>query len=284
MAICLTKLVKSHKNNKMTTHNQAFNLIANSHFFLCIRCAHYIYSTTLGFCLPLRRKVLMRVAFFILSFLLLNGCSRYEVRDNSVYWTYWKEGMGSGEIELDADHETFKILEHDRYAKDKFRVFYQGSEVKGADAKSFKSVWEFYGIDRNHAYYGEKLIPNAIGSSFEVIDGNFSRDGKDYFYSDKALNVCDYESFVIHDFNGAYGNWLSYDDQCAYFQKSRIPLVDRASFEILIGGYTKDKANVYYGSRIVEGADPESFEMIGNTFAGKDKHSCFNGFDRVDCL
>ena len=66
--------------------------------------------------------------------------------------------------------------------------------------------------------------------------------------------------------------------------KNRIPLEDRGSFKILTGGYTKDKINVYYAWKIVEGADPESFEMIGNTFGGRDKHGCFNGFDRVECL
>ena len=224
----------------------------------------------------------MRITTYFLLLLLLTGCSGYEVRDEQVYWTYWNEGTGNGERELNADHKTFKILEHNRYAKDEFRVFYQGSEVKGADAESFKSVWEFYGVDKSHAFYGEKLILNSIGSSFEVIDGNFSRDGKDYFFNEKPLNVCDYESFLIHDFNGEYSNWLSYDDECAYFQKNRIPLEDRGSFKILTGGYTKDKINVYYAWKIVEGADPESFEMIGNTFGGRDKHGCFNGFDRVE--
>lgn len=226
----------------------------------------------------------MRVALLILMFLLLSGCSGYEVRDSDVYWTYWNEGMGSGEIELDADYETFEILAHERYAKDRSKVFYQGRLIEGADAKTFKSVWEFYGVDKHHAFHADTLIPNSNGSSFEVLNGNFSRDGQDYFFNERPLNVCDYESFEIHDFNGVQGNWLSYDDKCAYYMKGRIPLVDRKSFTILLGGYTKDKENVYLGTRIVEGADPESFEMIENTFAGKDKHSCFNGFDRVECL
>lgn len=226
----------------------------------------------------------MRIALLTLLFLLISGCSGYEVRDSSVYWTYWNEGMGSGETELDVDLETFEILDNDNYAKDKLRVFYKGRVIEGADAKTFKTISEFYGIDKFHAFHADTLIPNSNGASFEVLNGNFSRDGKDYFFNERPLNVCDYKSFKIHDFNGAQGNWLSYDDKCAYYMKSRIPIVDRDSFTVLFGGYTKDKENVYLGNRVVEGADPASFEMNGNTFAGKDKHSCFNGFDRVECL
>ena len=61
----------------------------------------------------------MRIALLTLLFLLISGCSGYEVRDSSVCWTYWNEGMGSGETELDVDLETFEILDNDNYAKDK---------------------------------------------------------------------------------------------------------------------------------------------------------------------
>ena len=82
----------------------------------------------------------MRIALLTLLFLLLSGCSGYEVRDSSVYWTYWDEGMGSGETELDVDLETFEILDNDNYAKDKLRVFYKGRVIEGADAKTFKTI------------------------------------------------------------------------------------------------------------------------------------------------
>jgi len=45
----------------------------------------------------------MRITTYFLLLLLLTGCSGYEVRDEQVYWTYWNEGTGNGERELNAD-------------------------------------------------------------------------------------------------------------------------------------------------------------------------------------
>jgi hypothetical protein len=226
----------------------------------------------------------MRELTFLLMTLLLFGCTGYKIEDHKVYWTSWNEGTGSGKDLLDADYKTFKVLEHKKYAKDAKKVYYKGNKVQGADAESFKSIWDFYGTDINHAYYAYNKIPNSNGPTFEVLNGNFSRDDQNYYFNDKAIGVCDYQSFAIHDFEGAYGNWFSYDDKCAYYMANKIPIKDRPSFEILIGGYTKDDQAVYYLMKAVPDADPESFEMINNTFAGRDKAGCFNGWDRVECL
>ena len=49
--------------------------------------------------------------------------------------------------------------------------------------------------------------------------------------------------------------------------------VDKKTFEILSFDYAKDNEHIYFGNKIIAGADIESFVLVGD-YMSKDKKSC----------
>lgn len=65
-----------------------------------------------------------------MGLLILTSCSvGYKNDGNEVTWHTWNEGNGHNSRKVDADPETFEVLDDD-YGRDKTHAFYRGDIIK----------------------------------------------------------------------------------------------------------------------------------------------------------
>lgn len=77
-------------------------------------------------------------ASIIVILMLLTSCSvGYKNDGKEVTWHTWNEGNGHNSRKVNADPETFEVLDDD-YGRDKTHAFYRGDIIKGADGQSFR--------------------------------------------------------------------------------------------------------------------------------------------------
>ena len=121
----------------------------------------------------------------------------YKIEDGKVYYGLDVNPMPDvvtikKETEIkDADAKTFKIMSD--YGKDKKNVYYMGKKVKNADAKtfeiigykpeySFTAVCYFYGKDKKNVYYYGTVLKGADAKTFKVLNA-YEAEDKDYEYN-----------------------------------------------------------------------------------------------------
>jgi hypothetical protein len=228
-----------------------------------------------------RRRNLSSV--LIISFFFVACNQGYKVDGHRVFYDHWNEGTGSHhELIFEADSRSFETLDHPNYAKDKNFAYYKGKIIRGADTRSFRSILDYYAVDDYGAFYKDKKIKGADGKTFQVIEkGPYARDKFDYYYNSCKMNVSDLPTFQILD-----ESW-SKDKQFCFIQAMsdtvfRYPLRESYSFELLDGGYAKDKYQVYFFGVIVKEADPSTFKVSGVGKA-KDKNHCFIREEIITC-
>lgn len=93
----------------------------------------------------------MKFQFTFIALLLIAivGCNSYENDGNAVYYNSWNEGTGSNKHLLnEVNPSKFHVLKFSSYAKDDRQVFYNGDSVKGADAKTFEALGDFFAHDK----------------------------------------------------------------------------------------------------------------------------------------
>lgn len=242
----------------------------------------------------------MKLQIYLLLIFLLTftSCAEYIVEEDGVYYKDWNEARGSAQRLLEAaDPETFEVLEHDAYAKDKELVFYQGRRIEGAHAPSFESVADFYARDKYRGYYAGDSIEASRGKGFKIINSYYSTDGQDVFYKTKPLKVCSAKNFefVFDDENeNDWERWTT--DGCFYYISNfKVPSNDYKSIVLYkdSGGFAKDSRYVYFrsrkinfndeGQKILDTVDVASFTVTGY-FEPKDKFGCINPYHgRKEC-
>ncbi|MBE7442534.1 MAG: DKNYY domain-containing protein [Flavobacteriales bacterium] len=100
----------------------------------------------------------------------------------------------------------------------------------------------------NKIFLNDSIIIEANSNTFEIVNWEWSKDGKLYFYHGKPVQTIDYKTFKLLDY-----------------------------------GYAKDKNNVYYDGEILLDAEPKTFVHIEGTNDGRDKMNCFRSGEKVDC-
>lgn len=116
------------------------------------------------------------------------------------------------------DIKTFKVLAGSQYAKDSYHVYfpieihcmeyvdcgvcYYGKFiVERANPKTFKYLGKEYGTDGHNVYFRGKLIQNADGQTFKVIDGPeyfyFATDKSNVYKHDKIFEKADPRTFYF---------------------------------------------------------------------------------------
>ncbi len=83
-------------------------------------------------------------------------------------------------------------------------------------------------------------------NSFESLGGNYYKD-KDNFYFYINMNVVEF--FVID--------------------------TDQKTFEVLSNGFARDEDSLYFNGNSVDGADPDTWQVINNTAYSRDAHSVY---------
>ena len=219
----------------------------------------------------MKRKNLLKILIlFILAGSIANA--EYLKENGEIYYK-----MPYYEIKSkvkDVDIESFEPLKEDRgligdyYAKDNKYVYFYGKKLKDVLPEGFEAVKENYVKDSKNVYKIETEITDSIpiSSDNKINTKKISLDGLDvktFRALENSKDVTSIDYFV--DKNNIY---------YAYENLEKIQGADKNSFEVLGNYIAKDKNNVYYNGKKMENVDSKSFKNFGN-FIGKDKNRVF---------
>ena len=219
----------------------------------------------------MKRKNLLKILIlFILAGSIANA--EYLKENGEIYYK-----MPYYEIKSkvkDVDIESFEPLKEDReligdyYAKDNKYVYFYGKKLKDVLPEGFEAVKENYVKDSKNVYKIEADITDSIpiSSDNKINTKKISLDGLDvktFRALENGKDVTSIDYFV--DKNNIY---------YAYENLEKIQGADKNSFEVLGNYIAKDKNNVYYNGKKMENVDSKSFKNFGN-FIGKDKNRVF---------
>ncbi len=193
---------------------------------------------------------------------------KFKIIDNGLavddVWTYWNGSR------IDITPSKMVVIRNKDIIsalKDDYRVFVAPNndpiQVKGADPVSFDfNNGNQYPSDKNHVYY---MKYNYDDSGISILQ---DADPKSF----KVLGEC--RMIEI------YGTLLAKDSKHVYVENKIIPYIDTESFNFItkfsldsvdlpaMFSFSKDKNNIYYNcGKILEGADYNTFEYIGNGVA-----------------
>ena len=219
----------------------------------------------------MKRKNLLKILIlFILAGSIANA--EYLKENGEIYYK-----MPYYEIKSkvkDVDIESFEPLKEDReligdyYAKDNKYVYFYGKKLKDVLPEGFETVKENYVKDSKNVYKIEAEITDSIpiSSDNKINTKKISLDGLDvrtFRALENSKDVTSIDYFV--DKNNIY---------YAYENLEKIQGADKNSFEVLGNYIAKDKNNVYYNGKKMENVDSKSFKNFGD-FIGKDKNRVF---------
>jgi hypothetical protein len=209
--------------------------------------------------------------------LLLAGCSvGYQQIEGE--WNYVT--LDSGRVENPiprADTATFKPFRNSEFARDKNLVYFRGLPLEGADAGTFRPLRSPYWTDANRVYYFDKPVPGADPRTFRFLKKSYwTRDDGNVYYGADPVNPKDLASFELVNASWARDELWYYPAQ--YDSHNPIETLERGTFEILKGGWARDCCRVFYFDRVVDGADPATFEAISDVRGRDQSYYYLTGF------
>jgi len=225
----------------------------------------------------------MKSYFTLLSIVtvLITGCTGYTTKDGKVYLKRFTEAnMKVTYSEVDADFETFEVIDHDLnidLGKDKDYVYLATSILVDADPNSFSQIKNYYWKDHQHVFligYGGNncMIPEADPNSFQVIENYlWARDKDNLYYRQFKLDIVNPNKFNVID-----ENWGK-DDTHYYWHSRRVDSLDYNHAHILSSDYIADKRHIYFKDKLVQDANPLTFKVDGVGSFGHDDKNMFDG-------
>ena len=164
-----------------------------------------------------------------------------------------------------ADINSFERIDFTAFFKDKNNVYYEGEKVEGIDMNSIEVVNGMCIKDKNSVFYEGKKLRNISPTNFNIFDSGMSYD------------------IILVDKNGAYKLMENENqkDKIIPLDSKNIDLKTLERIESPMDGsnYFKDKNGVYFlnGEKFVKinGADIESFEVTMSGKYGKDKNNVY---------
>jgi hypothetical protein len=121
----------------------------------------------------------------------------------------------------------------------------------------------FRSFDNLHWRFEAQEVPNANPNSirtFAESGQQYGTDGRVVFYGNTSITGADPSSFRVLNWQRHY----SRDADNIYWRSIKVT-DDVAHWQMLPQGYSKDNRYVYYGKSIVEGADPHTFVVTGQS-------------------
>jgi hypothetical protein len=99
---------------------------------------------------------------------------------------------------MTVDNASFTILTDVRYAKDKNKVFIQGSEIKNADPNTFEMLLkDEYSKDKNHVYLGNSIVISADPFTFKILEWPYGKDKVHIFCGNIPMKVSAIDEFMV---------------------------------------------------------------------------------------
>lgn len=226
---------------------------------------------------------------YLVLVLLLSACTEqtgYFVRGDRVFWAEYAGTAGFTNLsrverEVDADPESFRVEREGAWASDRTHAYYKGREAGPVVQESFRALDRDFATDGVTVWRLGRPVEGADAASFRLIGDGYAVDAERAYYGGAGFSVCDPATFRV--IVGGVDR-LAADDACVYSASFRLPLEHRESFSVLGAGYSRDRSQVYWGHRVVEGADPRSFTVPDGMRYGRDRSGCWSGVRRIECL
>ena len=164
-----------------------------------------------------------------------------------------------------ADINSFERIDFTAFFKDKNNVYYEGEKVEGIDMNSIEVVNGMCIKDKNSVFYEGKKLRNISPTNFNIFDSGMSYD------------------IILVDKNGAYKLMENENqkDKIIPLDSKNIDLktLERIESPMDSSNYFKDKNGVYFlnGEKFVKinGADIDTFEVTMSGKYGKDRNNVY---------
>ena len=164
-----------------------------------------------------------------------------------------------------ADINSFERIDFTGFFKDKNNVYYEGEKVEGIDMNSIEVINGMCIKDKNSVFYEGKKLRNISPNNFNIFDGGISYDK------------------ILVDKNGAYKLLENENqkDKIIPLDSKNIDLktLERIDSPMDSSNYFKDKNGVYFlnGEKFVKinGADIDTFEVTMSGKYGKDRNNVY---------
>ncbi len=205
--------------------------------------------------------------------------SEYFSKDEkAVYWLNQYRILG-------ADPVTFHVTES-RYALDRDHIYFSGYAkdssrlvlyvLDGADPDSFFAFPNYYAKDRWHVYYDEEVVDGADPRTIQPIGDTYDAYAKDvYFAYNRGQRIPNVDAWTFRivpksEMGSIYTEdkkrvmlrtFFHTDDGKSKYETRDIVGADPSTFQVLGGIYAKDERHVYFGTRIIDGADVATFRV-----------------------
>ena len=188
--------------------------------------------------------------------------NKYYKDKNNIYFLNDRDNKMKLEKLNYADPKTFEII-NGNFARDDKNIYIFGYKLDGIDPKTFETLNYEMIKDKNGVYFLENISEENENS--EIKTKKLNLKGLD-LRSFKKVNDSDY---YFKDKNSIY-----YEDSG---NLHKIENADLKTFKDLDYNFAKDKNNIYYKNKKLDGIDAASFEKIEFNFI-KDK----NGLYKID--
>jgi len=164
-----------------------------------------------------------------------------------------------------ADINSFERIEYTGFFKDKNNIYYDGEKIEGIDMNSIEVINGMCIKDKNSVFYEGKKLRNISPDNFNIFDGGISYDK------------------ILVDKNGAYKLLENENqkDKIIPLDSKNIDLktLERIDSPMDSSNYFKDKNGVYFlnGEKFVKinGADIDTFEVTMSGKYGKDRNNVY---------
>ncbi len=152
--------------------------------------------------------------------------------------------------------------------------------LENVDVKTFHQLHGGYFADKNHVFYKARVLEGVYPQNFVYVGDGYAKGDSRVFYSGDVLSA-DVDTFaVMSGVDGVYAK----DRHTVFHEAERCDVRDPATFTFLKNHYFADKYNVYYSDhnfRVLEGANPATFMIFGDTAYAKDDTMVFFSGERV---
>jgi serine/threonine protein kinase len=184
----------------------------------------------------------------------------YTKDKNKVYYK-WISTDRFWVVELPlADAKSFEVISSN-LAKDAKHVWWYGEPQPGVDPNSVELVNAgFVWKDAKGVWYQRTEISGADAKSFRHLDQAFYRDANRIYWSSTPLAGADLDTFRTFGDDSPYGA----DRNSVWRGDTKITGYDAATFEAIHQSVHKDKNGVYVGGQLVPNADPKSFRKVAD--------------------
>ena len=166
-----------------------------------------------------------------------------------------------------ADINSFERIDSTGFFKDKNNVYYEGEKVEGIDMNSIEVINEMCIKDKNSVFYEGKKLRNISPNNFNIFYGGMSYD------------------IILVDKNGSYKLMENENQKDKIkiipLNSKNIDLktLERIESPMDSSNYFKDKNGVYFlnGEKFVKinGADIDTFEVTMSGKYGKDRNNVY---------